>query len=411
MLLFATPLPCRRPELISRPFGADGSYLVRNRLLGESFQLGAEEHFLLARLDGNHTAEALCAAFANRFDEPLTAADLQTFRDLARELGFLQPDGSTVPLDRDSFQEALPAPSGGRRAARWERWVGRLLGAAATVLEWPANLLSGAASMMRARQRHLEFVPRPDDIFIVTYSRSGTTWMQMILYQLTTDGGMDLPHIAEYCPWFEKSLRSARGFEARPSPRLFKSHLAYRHIPKGPCKYIYVARDGRDVAVSYYDLYRRYNGYEGTFNEFFDLFRRGKVGYGSWFRHVKGWWAHRADPNVLFLTYEELTRDLEGSVRKVAAFCGFAVPPERLPLILERCGFAFMKQHESRFDPVLETLWEQGTQLNAFLRNGRVGDGAFHLSREQEEQFEQAARKQLGETNVAREDVVAPGTS
>jgi hypothetical protein len=222
---------------------------------------------------------------------------------------------------------------------------------------------------------------------------------------------MDFPHIAEYCPWFEKSLRSSRGFELRPSPRLFKSHLAYRHIPKGPCKYIYVARDGRDVAVSYYDLYRRYNGYEGTFADFFDLFLRGKVGYGSWFRHVKGWWAHRGDPNVLFLTYEELTRDLEGSVRKVAAFCGFSVPPERLPLILGRCGFAFMKQHESRFDPVLETLWEQGTQLNAFLRNGRVGDGALHLSREQEEQFEQAARKQLGETNVAREDVVAPGTS
>jgi len=71
------------------------------------------------------------------------------------------------------------------------------------------------------RLKHFDYVPRPDDIFIVTYPRSGTTWMQMILYQLTTDGSMDFPHIAEYCPWFERSLRSARGFETRPAPRIF----------------------------------------------------------------------------------------------------------------------------------------------------------------------------------------------
>jgi hypothetical protein len=47
-----TPLPCRRPELVSRPFAGNGSYLVRNRLKGESFKLGPEEHFLLARLNG-----------------------------------------------------------------------------------------------------------------------------------------------------------------------------------------------------------------------------------------------------------------------------------------------------------------------------------------------------------------------
>src|SRR2546427_6344241 len=48
---------------------------------------------------------------------------------------------------------------------------------------------------------------------------------------------------------------------------------------------------------------RRYNGYEGTFTEFFERFLRGKVEFGSWFEHVKGWWKHRGDPNVLFLTY------------------------------------------------------------------------------------------------------------
>src|SRR5262249_39679579 len=129
---------------------------------------------------------------------------------------------------------------------------------------------------------------------------------------------------------------------------------------KDPCKYIYVARNGRDVAVSNYHLHRAYFPYEGTFAEFFDRFMRGDIRYGPWFEHVAGWWAHRNDPNVLFLTYEELTRDLEGCLKKSIALCGFDVPPGRFPAILERCRFAFMKKHEQQFDPAMEWLWERG---------------------------------------------------
>jgi peroxiredoxin len=238
--------------------------------------------------------------------------------------------------------------------------------------------------------RHFKFIPRPDDIFIATYPRSGTTWMQMILYQLTTDGNMDMAHIAEHCPWFERSMNSANGFENRPSPRLFKTHLPFDQVPKGPGRYIYVARDGRDVAISYYNLYRNYNGYKGTFPEFFEKFMRGKVHYGSWFKHVAGWWDHRNDLNVLFLTYEELTRDLENCVRRIAAFCHLELSPDKLPLIVELCSFAFMKQHESKFDPALEMLWENGTQLNSFLRSGRTGEGARELTPEQKVRYEHA---------------------
>jgi hypothetical protein len=398
--------------LVARPFGDNGSYLVRNRLQGESFQLGTEEHFLLAGLDGRHTAQSLCAAFGQRFGAALTEEELQAFLDLARERGFLQPDGMPLPapLAANGFHADLTPPqrAPGRRprstrlAAWMKQLAARLLSALAAVLQWLGGLLIGAARKVQwLRLTRFDFVPRPDDVFIVTYPRSGTTWMQMILYQLTTDGRMDLPHIAEYCPWFEKSQCSARGFETRPSPRLFKSHLPYTHIPKGPCKYIYVARSGKDVALSYYHLYRTYNGYGGTFADFFDLFLRGKVECGSWFQHVKGWWTHRHDPNVLFLTYEELTRDLEGCLRRIIAFCGFDVPPERFPGILERCGFAFMKQHESRFDPALEALWESGVRLNGFLRNGRTGEGREALTPQQEARFERAFQKQLGGTRIA----------
>ena len=120
-----------------------------------------------------------------------------------------------------------------------------------------------------------KFNPRPDDIFVVTYPRSGTTWMQMILYQLTTEGNMNFPHITMVCPWFERLLKDGAAFDALPSPRVFKSHLSYRKIPKGPCKYIYVARDGKDVAVSYYHFHATHIGFKGSFDEFFERFLKG----------------------------------------------------------------------------------------------------------------------------------------
>jgi hypothetical protein len=406
-----TPLPYRRPELISRPFGGKGSYLVRDRLQGESFQLGPEEHFLLARLDGTRTAADLCAAFAERFGAPLTPEELQEFLDLARERGFLQPEGARAPLPlrANAFQDDLgpshPIPGGDagspRRATGMKRPASRLLRAAAAVLQGMAKLLTAAAGKLQwVHLAHLEFVPRPDDVFVVTYPRSGTTWMQMILYQLTTDGTMDFPHIYEYCPWFESSSRSGQGFESRPSPRLFKSHLPYRKIARWPCKYIYVARNGKDVAVSYYHLYRSHNGFQGTFAEFFDSFLKGKVEYGSWFRHVQDWWLHRDDPNVLFLRYEDLLDDLEGGLRKIIAFCGFDIAPGRWPTILERCGFTFMKQHERQFDPVTGARWEQGVPGNEFLRKGRKEDWRGQLSPEQVARFDRDFEKHLGSTCI-----------
>ena len=410
------PLPVRRLELVSWFSGQSGKYLVRNRSRGETFRLGCEEQFLLERLDGRQNAAQLCAAFSARFGQPLSRDELAEFLDLAARRGFLEADGdgrAAVLAERQTRRLSVNCLQGG--SAPTSRFlnhiVGRTLRRVAGFLQWLGKGLRIAGREIYIFQlTRVNFTPRPDDIFIVTYPRSGTTWMQMILYQLTTDGSMEIPHIAEYCPWFESSLRSARGFETRPPPRTFKSHLSYRAIPKGPCRYIYVAREGRDVVVSNYHLYRTHVGYQGTFAEFFERFMRGKVQYGSWFQHVHGWWKHRGDPNVLFLTYEELTRNLEGCIGKIIDFCQFVVPPERLPAIVERCSFNFMKQHERKFDPAFERLWEEGVQLNSFLRKGRVGEGANDLTSEQAARFDAASRRHFEGTGLTWPGAQVPTT-
>jgi hypothetical protein len=401
MLEPAVPLASRRPELVSWSSAKGGEYLVRNHRTGETFQFAEQEHFLLSRLDGQHTCGEIRHSFQARFGEPLTDDELDEFVQLAASHRLLQPPNTASGGAATQVRALERTPATVRRRPIWKRLASRTLKLASAVLRWQAGILNAASSRVETqRLKNLDFVPRADDVFIVTYPRSGTTWMQMILYQLTTDGSMEIPHIAEFCPWFERSQRSARGFELRPSPRIFKSHLSWRKIPKGPGKYIYVARDGKDVALSYYHLCRAYNGYEGTFDEFFERFLRGKVDHGSWFRHVRDWWAHRNDPNVLFLTYEELTADLESCVGRIAAFCGFEVASDRVPGILERCRFVFMKEHEARFDPIFETLWESGVQLNTFLRQGSAGTGETALSLQQREQFERAFRKRLGKTGI-----------
>jgi methylamine dehydrogenase accessory protein MauD len=257
-----------------------------------------------------------------------------------------------------------------------------------------------ATTIARVQSPIEKFVPRPDDIFIVTYPRSGTTWMQMILYQLTTEGRMDFPHITTVCPWFERTLKDGTAYDALPAPRVFKSHLPYRKIPKGPYRYIYVARDGKHVAVSYYHFYTTHMGFKGTFDDFFLRFLRGEVHYGSWFRHVRGWWEHGDDPNVLFLRYEELEDDLPGTLRRISSFCGLTLAPKRWPDILERCSFAFMKQHESQFDPLTAMLYEQGFRPNSHLRKGQSGAGIERLSRQQLRRFNKTFTKRLGDTGL-----------
>ena len=75
--------------------------------------------------------------------------------------------------------------------------------------------------------------------------------------------------------------------------------------------------------------------YSGSFDEFFDHFLDGQVAYGDYWHNVLSWWSRRAQPNVLFLTYEEMHLDLRGVVRRVARFLGKPVSEERVAAVAD----------------------------------------------------------------------------
>lgn len=253
------------------------------------------------------------------------------------------------------------------------------------------------------KKAHCDFEPQPTDIFIASYPRSGTTWLQMIMYQLTTDGDMEkLKHIAEHIPFFENALAfvGSGGLAKMKPPRVFKTHMRYKWMPIGPAKCVYIARNGKDVLVSYYHHEMSGRGYKGSFGEFTKLFLKGKVMHGSWFQHVAEWYAHKSDPNILFLTYEETAADLEGTIRRLIDFCGFDIEAERLPQIVERCSFAYMKKYEPKFSPMAEQELMLGIKRDEFIRKGKVGGWQEHMTPEQTAEFDRLYEETLGDIDV-----------
>lgn len=301
------------------------------------------------------------------------------------------------------------APALLRKAALWRavaplRWtISRalwLVGFQFRLLSWVFWGLQVAIDY--ARLMYLDYTARRDDVFVVTYPRSGTTWLQMIMYQLTTDGSMDFDHIADVCPWFERAALNKRNFEKLKSPRVFKSHLPYIWIPKRACRFIYCARDGRDVAVSFYHFYRSHFRYRGSFADFFRYYMRGWVVWGSWWYHVKHWWKHRDNPNVLFLFYEDLVNDLEGTIRRIIAFCDLDIPESEMPRILERSSFAFMKQYEMKFDFATEFMLEQGMTPGTFIRRGKAGAWPEYFDERQRAQYDAKTQRALARVGLNR---------
>ncbi|HEX8792986.1 MAG TPA: sulfotransferase domain-containing protein [Polyangiaceae bacterium] len=243
---------------------------------------------------------------------------------------------------------------------------------------------------------------RADDIHVAPFKRSGTTWTQMVLYQLLTDDEdlEKIAHMYEFSPYPFYELRilgtSAR-IDALPSPRVIKSHEPVEQIYGSLGRYIYVARDGMDVVWSAYNHHLQVGNGPVPFDVFFDRF----VSEPKWFNEVLGWWRRRNEPNVLFLTYRDLKSDLRGSVARVATFCGIDADAQKLDRVARAASFAHMKKHEAKFDHNEGVHWLLGQRsAGGFLRKGAMAEGGARLTDAQKRRFLETYERILGGTGL-----------
>jgi hypothetical protein len=252
---------------------------------------------------------------------------------------------------------------------------------------------------LRYRRYLAEFGESDDDIVVSTFSKSGTTWMQMILYQLTTDGRMDFDHLFDISPWVYYSTLREIAPATTPAPRIIKSHDRYGRFAKGRRgRFVFVVRDGRDVCLSLYHHRCNFKRYEGSFDQHFDDFINGTE--YNWFEHIRPWLENASGLPITYVRFEDLKRDFMGTVRAVAADCAIDATETVMARVKERCSFAYMKQHEARFAPRNEHFAGKAgmpylvRNPDQFIRHGNVGEGVAALSERQlwayRERFDQS---------------------
>ena len=172
----------------------------------------------------------------------------------------------------------------------------------------------------------------PDDIFLVSYFRSGSTWSRFLVGNLIQqDDPITFANVERLVPLIyelpDRVLRRSR--------RILKSHECFD--PRYP-RVVYIVRDPRDVAVSfyYYNLKVRVIPDEYSMDQFVDLFVAANVvpyadRVGSWQDHVLSWVRLReGKPSFRLVRYEDLLADPIKEITKLASFLGMHPTPEKV---------------------------------------------------------------------------------
>jgi aryl sulfotransferase len=263
-----------------------------------------------------------------------------------------------------------------------------------------------------------DFRFRDDDIVISTYAKSGTTWMQQIVAQLLFGPDGDL-EVAEMSPWLDlrvppKSVKLPV-VEAQTHRRFLKTHLPVDALVFSPrAKYLYIGRDARDVVWSFHN--HHVNANDVWYSALNDT--PGRVGppierpppdvrqywrewlardgypFWSFWDNVRTWWEVRTLPNVLFVHFTQLKRDMPGQMRRIAAFLDVPVDEARWPKIVEYCSFDWMKSHATKSVPLGGAFWDAGAQV--FINRGVNGRWRDMLTSEECAEYEARAVRELG---------------
>jgi aryl sulfotransferase len=235
------------------------------------------------------------------------------------------------------------------------------------------------------------FEPRPDDIFVCTPSKCGTTWMQTIVANLLWPEG-DIPGtvVNGISPWIEAKFMPAEAMHAmlraQTHRRAMKSHSPADAIPWFPqAKYITVGRDGRDAFMSWCNHVQRMKmidmlnaqaakegvrpilKFDGDYHSFFRAWLEEE---NNFFEVIGSFWARRAEPNLLFVHYNDLKADLGGEMRRVAEFLDIQIPESKWAAVIDRCTFESMRRVEGDADP-MQMAFEGG--IKGFIFKGTNG--------------------------------------
>ncbi|KAG2254175.1 hypothetical protein Bca52824_084311 [Brassica carinata] len=256
-------------------------------------------------------------------------------------------------------------------------------------------------------QPHLEgclhaqefFQARPNDFFVCSYPKTGTTWLKALTFAIANRSRFDHssnpllkrnPH--ELVPYIEFKLPFFPQLDVLNDKEntLFSTHIPHEPLPdsvvRSGCKLVYIWRDPKDTFISLWIFLHKARKELGPVNnleESFDMFCRGLSSYGPYFDHVLGYWkAYQENPDkILFLKYEFMRADPLPYVKELAEFMGFGFTVEEeekgiAENVVKLCSFESLKNLEANKGEKEMTVFVN----SAFFRKGKVGDWSNYLT-------------------------------
>lgn len=215
----------------------------------------------------------------------------------------------------------------------------------------------------------------PNDVFLVSYPKSGNTWLRFLVGNYISGDKCNFHNSHLLVP----DVHSNPGdFKALPHPRIVKSHHPYNgHYPK----VIYLVRDGRDVAVSYFHHQKKYRQIDHgmSFEVFVQKFNSGNAdGFGTWGNHVISWLDSKKD-RILLIRYEDLLDQTAYNLSNILTFCGLDADSSRIQSAIDHSAFSNMRQAEEHQQEG-NRYFEGSDKSIAFVREGKKGQWANYFN-------------------------------
>lgn len=203
--------------------------------------------------------------------------------------------------------------------------------------------------------------------------------------------------------------------------RFIKTHLPLDGLPYNEkVKYLYIARDARDVFMS---LWNHYAGMKDEMIMLLNLLP-GRMGdelpkppddihafwqnwitrgsfawesdgwpYWSHLANVQSWWNFRHLPNIQLFHYTDMLADTEREVRRIATFLEIEVPGKAWDGIIKAISFAEMKRQGELYVPGSGQFWKGGAET--FMHKGTNNRWRDVLSDEELTLYDAACRRVL----------------
>lgn len=244
--------------------------------------------------------------------------------------------------------------------------------------------------------RWSRYTPRDGDIIICTSYKAGTTWTQMICGLLIFQTPSLPAPLGALSRWLDMRTNTIdeviAGFEAQEHRRFIKTHTPLDGLPYyDNVEYVFCAREPRDVFISTINHFDNMNmellaERLAQVGETFDppppppddvderfrqwmtegVFTWEKDGAPFWshFRHAQTFWDFQHLPNIHFLHYADLKKDLEGQMRRLAGLLKIDVQEEKWPALVRSATFDDMKSNADMTAPDGDQgIWKANSQF------------------------------------------------